>query len=438
MPRTTGKDGPDNSGFKKPNSPYLRPGQEKLRASFNVRRSARLAEGGSNPAGKGASSVKHARSPTPFPHLGAHHPRPRAVPRTRPSRLRPIVPSPPPEPVPGSSSNPIDVDVEIIGASPAAPVASDPPMPKSKDSTRQQTRFRMPGGQIVDCNDLPSVETPRTTGLDAIMEDANGPPPPPLPSALDGTRGPVAGPSLAAPKNKGKGKILEFPRPFNLDSVSAAIASVGMSPEKPRERKVRLAYEKANEKAEQQLKRYLRHEQAREVRTQDKRRQVEDAQVAHDERCMVFETQIRRDRVGAILPLWKRFSDEVAARDGLMKMSKTDGVSSSTAEECSKMAQQLDSLIGSLLSIIQGSIHDARGLCTELQKAQPHTRNMCQDLRRGRYGDAAERITQLQAEQDQMLADLQSGLENVPTLHLKESERQIHLLQEGIAHTSRS
>ena len=116
MPRYTSKDKPDNGGRTIPNSPYLRPEQAKLRVSFNVRRSARLAKAGSSPSGEGASSMKHARSPTPFPPVDAHCPRggvqagPTTVPRANASRLRPMVPSPPPNPVPGSSSNPINVD----------------------------------------------------------------------------------------------------------------------------------------------------------------------------------------------------------------------------------------------------------------------------------------------------------------------------------------
>ncbi|KAJ3481348.1 hypothetical protein NLI96_g7724 [Meripilus lineatus] len=464
MPRYIGEDEPDNSGYTIPSSPYPHPEQAKLRGTFNARRSARLAQeqqGGSSPAGKVASSMEHPRSPTPFPRVNVQSHRstesnpprsgriripvvnsfndaqagPTTVPRANAFRPRPIGPNPPPNPVMGSSSNPIDVDddddsdIEIIDASPSVPMASVPPVSKPRFSP-----FRMPGGPNVDCNDLTSVYTPRNTLIDAIMEDANESPSSQLP-APDSTRGPVGGSSLADPKNKGKGKSLEPPRPFSFESFSEAIESVARSAEMSRERQAMLA----NERAEQTMKKHMRHEGAREVRVQEKKRQAEaeakkrkqedakeDAKEDHVWRRVAVDNQTNRRTVRRILNLWKRFKNEVAPWEHFEEKLEMDGASGPGIEELSEMVKKMDDL----LNEVRRSVSDAREVCTIVQESQQNARNMCQELRGGRQTTATEAIARLRAEQDKMLADLESGLKSVTILLGNEIYRHARLARE--------
>ncbi|KAJ3481351.1 hypothetical protein NLI96_g7723 [Meripilus lineatus] len=446
MPRFTGQDEPNLSVHPVPSSPYPRPEQASLRGTFNARRSVRLAKGKQgvgSPAGKGVSPMKLARSPTPLPPVGAHRPRgsaqtgPTTVSRARASRLRPIVRSPSPDPVPGSSSNHIDIDVdndsdvEIIDVSPPAPMASDPRNSTPRASTRQKNPYRIPSRRGVDRNRLVSIYTSQTTGSDAIMEDASDSEPPSSSelSASDSDLGPAGGSSFVALRNKGYLKPLEPPNPFDFESFSNAIDS------DVRPARMSRTAQLTDERAEQQMKKHLRYEEAREVRTQDKRLQsaaeptkqqedaMEDAQVAHDERYMALETEVKRNNVCKILQLWERFNNKVASRDRAMEQLEMAGASSSSIEECTEMVEKMDASITRLLSKVEYSIDGARRQCTEFRKTQLYTSNMCQELRRGRHQDVAERIAQLQAEQDNMLVGLQSGLKDVSTLFHNESKR---------------
>ncbi|KAJ3481349.1 hypothetical protein NLI96_g7725 [Meripilus lineatus] len=361
-------------------------------------------------------------------------------------RLRCDPPKPPsvPVPVPGSSFSPINVDVDsdddvnIEDAFPSAPVVTEPPNPKPKVLTRQYTPFRMPGGPNVDCNDFDSVYTPRTSRFEPVMEDANEHPPPSQPPAPESTfepREPVGGSSRSTSKNKGKGKSLRPTSSFDFDGFSEAIETVGKTGEMSREKKERLAAKRA----EEQTKKHLRYEEARQARAQEKRRQIkaekkkrleQDAQAAAEVKRIEKETRDREKEVHELVELWEDFDTKVTRRDRFDKEVKQSLDSGSRSNYLVEKAERFDSEVTESLVKVKPSIEVGQAHCEALRQSRHCNAEVHRTLQQGRHKEAAEQIAQLQAKQDHILAALQEWLSHINVLCRNNEKRPARLDRE--------